>query len=58
MPHFFSRLVSFAATLLTLLAADKPTVHHFEDQAEGALPEAWKSAKTGEGQGSAWKVVA
>ena len=29
----------------------------FEDAAVGKLPKGWSAAKTGEGEGSVWKVV-
>ena len=29
----------------------------FEDAAEGKLPKGWTAAKTGEGEGSVWKIV-
>jgi hypothetical protein len=43
----------------TLVAADEKgrTVVFSKDDA-GKLPEGWKAAKTGEGEGSVWKVVA
>ncbi len=42
-----------------LLAGDKPngTRWTFEDTKVSQLPEGWSAAKTGEGQGSVWKVV-
>src|SRR4051812_15110581 len=58
MPHFFSGMVRPAAIAMTLLAAEKPGSYTFEDQPEGSLPAGWKIAKTGEGEGSVWKVVA
>jgi hypothetical protein len=41
---------------LLALADDKP--FRFAKSEAGKLPAAWKAAKTGEGDGSAWKVVA
>ncbi len=35
----------------------KPVKRDFEDAAVGKLPKDWTAAKTGEGDGSVWKVV-
>ena len=35
----------------------KPQVWDFEDAKAGALPPGWTAAKTGQGEGSVWKVV-
>jgi 3-keto-disaccharide hydrolase len=35
----------------------KPQVWDFEDAAVGKLPPGWTAAKTGQGEGSVWKVV-
>jgi hypothetical protein len=50
------------SVLLVLVAsavADdaKPHKWDFEDATVGKLPEGWTAAKTGEGEGSLWKVV-
>ena len=43
---------------LPLAAADTSTTQTFEDATVGSLPSGWSAAKTGEGEGSVWKVVA
>src|SRR5258708_3934738 len=52
--------LTLAMTLLTLslLGADKPEAMrwNFEEAKVGQLPKDWSAAKTGEGQGSVWKV--
>jgi len=62
MPHYFSGLVVPAGALAalvaaTLVVAGQGTTHTFDDQPAGTLPAGWKSAKTGEGEGSIWKIV-
>src|SRR5258708_981208 len=43
----------------TLWAADEKARHYrFDKKDVGKLPAGWKSAKTGEGEGSVWKLVA
>jgi hypothetical protein len=42
--------------LLLAIAASKSW--DFENDAEGKLPAGWSAAKTGEGPGSVWKIVA
>jgi hypothetical protein len=39
-------------------ADDKPFGFHFTKDDVGKLPKGWKAAKTGQGEGSVWKVVA
>jgi hypothetical protein len=38
--------------------AAEPITFSFEDPSPGQLPEAWSTAKTGEGNGSVWQIVA
>jgi 3-keto-disaccharide hydrolase len=57
MSHHFWGTAWLAATLVTLLAAEKAIIHTFDQQPEGRVPAGWTSAKTGEGEGSVWKVV-
>ena len=40
-----------------LLQAAEPRQWNFEDAVVGSLPQGWTAAKTGEGEGSIWKVV-
>ncbi len=44
-----------------MVAAADPTTKtmqwNFEDAAEGALPQSWSSAQTGDGKGCIWKIV-
>lgn len=47
---------AFAATAVLLFAADE-TRWSFEDPKVGSLPEGWTAARTGEGEGSEWKIV-
>src|SRR5689334_15730388 len=47
-----------SAALGTLLLAASSNTWTFENDAEGKLPAGWSAAKTGEGPGSVWKVVA
>ncbi len=55
----WARCVLTAAVALLLFAADETSSVRwtFEDAKVGQLPDGWSSAKTGEGSGSAWKVV-
>ena len=39
-------------------AEDKGRAFHFSKDDVGNLPKGWTAAKTGEGEGSEWKVVA
>ena len=52
--------LALAMTLLTvcLMGADKPEAMrwNFEDAKVGGLPKDWSAAKTGDGEGSVWKV--
>ena len=48
--------VFFQATLIGLIALGGDS-YNFEDVEVGTLPPGWASAKTGEGQGSVWKVT-
>jgi len=50
----FARLT---ISLLALASASKTNVETFDDQPEGQLPRGWTAAKTGEGEGSVWKIV-
>jgi len=51
--------VLIAITAMLLLAANKPRGQHwsFEEARTGALPAGWRSAQTGTGTGSLWKVL-
>lgn len=53
--------LALTMTLLTvcLLGADKPEAMrwNFEDAKVGELPKNWSAAKTGQGDGSVWKVT-
>lgn len=42
---------------IVLCAEPGPQAWDFEDAAVGKLPSGWTAAKTGEGEGSVWKVV-
>src|SRR5947207_3078222 len=58
MPLIFCHLV-FTMEILVAAIADQPsTVDTFDDAPLGQLPPSWLAAKTGEGPGSVWKVVA
>jgi hypothetical protein len=39
-------------------ADDKPRTFHFDKDDGGRVPRGWKADKTGQGEGSVWKVVA
>jgi hypothetical protein len=53
-----SQLGASAVILASVFAAAEATVYTFDNEAEGALPSGWAAAKTGEGAGSVWKIVA
>lgn len=46
------------AVALAVAEEKKPAVYHFAKDDAGKLPKGWTAAKTGEGDGSVWKVVA
>jgi Domain of Unknown Function (DUF1080) len=46
-----------ALLLVTGIAGEKAMVWDFEDATVGKLPAEWSAAKTGEGDGSVWKVL-
>src|SRR5947207_366191 len=48
---------TLAALLLLASAAKDPMRYDFEEAAISKLPPGWTAAKTGEGDGSIWKVV-
>ena len=53
-----SALVAVAFGWSMCIAQDaRPQVWDFEDPAVGTLPSGWTAAKTGEGEGSIWKVT-
>ncbi len=43
--------------LTALAEAPKKATWDFEDAAVGKLPKGWSAAKTGDGEGSVWKIV-
>ncbi|MBI3863813.1 MAG: hypothetical protein HY290_18140 [Planctomycetia bacterium] len=55
-----TRTLVMALLTLCLLGADKPDAMrwNFEDAKVGELPKDWSAAKTGEGEGSVWKLQA
>ena len=52
------QVATVTVTLAAVFAQGEATTHSFDNEAEGALPAAWTPAKTGEGPGGLWKVVA
>jgi hypothetical protein len=58
MSHPLLQCVPLAALLAAYSAASEATIYSFDNDEEGALPAEWVAAKTGDGAGSVWKVVA
>lgn len=56
----FLILVAALSSIAAVAMAETPTAEvtwSFEDATVGQLPKGWSSAKTGEGEGSVWRVV-
>jgi hypothetical protein len=51
-------VVAVLAATAVLAADPKPTAYPFKKDDAGKLPAGWSAEKTGEGEGSVWKVVA
>jgi hypothetical protein len=57
--RWFSTMGVITMMSVPLLSADeKPRTFHFKKDDLGKLPAGWTAAKTGQGEGSVWKVVA
>jgi len=58
MPPTYCQAILLTASLAAVAAAGEATVYSFDEEPEGTLPAGWTAAKTGEGPGSDWKIVA
>jgi hypothetical protein len=58
MPQVCCQAFLMTAILAGVVAAKEATVHTFDGEPEGGLPAGWAAAKTGDGVGSVWKIVA
>ena len=58
MPHVYCQAILLTAILAAVAAAGETSVYSFNEEPEGSLPGSWTAAKTGEGPGSVWKIVA
>jgi hypothetical protein len=58
MRWFIASCVVTVLGVVVLAADDKPLALALKKDDAGKLPAGWKAAKTGEGDGSVWKVVA
>src|SRR5262245_27788643 len=58
MSHLLFAFAPLATLLAVLTAAADENTYSFDGDEEGTLPAMWLAAKTGEGPGSVWKIVA